>query len=103
MRRCLILRKARRLDREVLIPFFPFLVKSVHAVWTRKRQKTSVAQQRCELNDRGPETVDTLRNLVHGDDDTTASSSSVRVLLATYFHIDHRSSKVDTTPSIIRH
>ena len=71
MRRYLILRKARRLDREVLIPFFPFLVKSVHAVWTRKRQKISVAQQRCEFNDRGPETVDTLRNPVHGDDDTT--------------------------------
>ena len=83
MRRCLILRKARRLDCEVLIPFFPFLVKSVHAVWTRKRPKTSVAQQRCELNDRGPETVDTLRNPVHGDDDTTASSSSVRVPLVT--------------------
>ena len=45
----LILRKARRLDHEVLIHLFPFLVKSVRAVWTRKRQKIPVAQQRCEL------------------------------------------------------
>ena len=40
---------SRRLDHEVLIPFSPFLVKSIRALWTRNRQKTPVAEQRREL------------------------------------------------------
>ena len=60
--------------------FFPILGQKRSR---RMDQEETEAQQRCELNDRGPETVDTPRNPVHGDDNTTASSSSVRVLLAT--------------------
>ena len=83
MRRCLILWKARRLDREVLIPFFPFLVKSVCAVWTRQRQKTPVAQQRRELI---PGTMVAQRQSTLRITPFTATTIQLRLVLVFAFH-----------------